>query len=60
MKLAITQRRSAIGRRKDQKETIAALGLKRLHQQVVHEDSAQLRGMVMKVGHLLEVREIGE
>jgi large subunit ribosomal protein L30 len=58
MKLAITQRRSAIGRAKDQKATIEALGIKRLSQQVVHKDTPQIRGMVNKVKHLVEVVEI--
>ena len=58
MKLVITQRRSAIGRAKDQKATIKALGFKRLHQQVSHEDSPQIRGMIDKVSHLVEVREV--
>ncbi len=58
MKLVITQRRSAIGRAKDQKATIAALGIKRLYQQVVHEDTPQIRGMIAKVKHLVSVEEI--
>jgi len=58
MKLAITQLRSAIGRAKGQKATIEALGLKRLHHQVVHEDSPQIRGMIAKVSHLLNVEEV--
>ena len=58
MRLEITQRRSAIGRAKNQKATIEALGLKRLHHQVVHEDSPQIRGMIAKVSHLLEVEEV--
>ena len=58
MKLAITQHRSSIGRAKDQKATIEALGLKRLNQQVLHEDSPQIRGMIAKVSHLLKVEEV--
>jgi large subunit ribosomal protein L30 len=58
MKLAITQCRSAIRRAKGQKATIEALGLKRLHHQVVHEDSPQIRGMIAKVSHLLNVEEV--
>lgn len=58
MKLAVTQNRSAIGRAKGQKATIEALGLKRLHHQVVHEDSPQIRGMIAKVSHLLNVEEV--
>ena len=57
MKLVIRQHRSAIGRAKNQKATIEALGLKRLYQQVVHEDTPQIRGMIEKVKHLVEVRE---
>ena len=60
MKLVITQRRSTIGRSKDQKATIEALGFKRLNQQVVHQDSPQIRGMVAKVGHLVEVEEVAD
>ncbi len=58
MKLAIVQCRSAIGKAKDQQETISALGIRRLHQPVVHNDSPQIRGMIRKVSHLLKVREI--
>ena len=58
MKLAITQRRSAIGRAKGQKATIVALGIKRLHHQVVHNDTPQIRGMVEKVKHLVAVEEV--
>tara|TARA_B100000029_G_C16739954_1_gene654062 strand:+ start:52 stop:240 length:189 start_codon:yes stop_codon:yes gene_type:complete len=58
MKLAITQRRSAIGRGKAQKATIKALGIRHLHHQVLHEDSPQIRGMIERVSHLIEVREV--
>lgn len=54
-KLKITQVRSAIDRPGRQKRTIEALGLKRLHQTVEHEDTPQIRGMVDKVRHLVEV-----
>lgn len=60
MKLVITQRRSAIGRAADQKATIAALGIKRLYQQVVHNDTPQIRGMIAKVKHLVAVEEVEE
>ena len=58
MKIAIIQRRSAIGRARNQKGTIEALGIKRLHHLGVHEDSPQIRGMIRKVEHLIEVEEI--
>ena len=57
MKLLITQRRSAIGRARNQVDTIRALGIKRLHQQVIHEDTPQIRGMIRRVTHLVEVEE---
>ena len=57
MKLVITQRRSAIRRAQNQKDTIEALGLTRWHQTVEHTDTPQIRGMVEKVKHLIEVRE---
>jgi len=57
-KLKITQIRSTIGRIKKQKETIKALGIKKLYQSVVHKDTPQIRGMIEKVKHLVEVKEI--
>ena len=55
--LKVTYVRSVIGQKPDQKATVAALGLRRLHQTVQHEDSPQLRGMVHKVRHLVRVEE---
>ena len=55
--LKITQIRSGIGRPQDQRATLRALGLKRMHQTVEHQDTAQVRGMVFKVQHLVEVEE---
>lgn len=57
-KLRITQIRSTIGRVKKQKEVIKALGIKKLYQSVVHKDTPQIRGMIEKVKHLVEVEEI--
>lgn len=56
-KLNITQIRSTIGRTGAQKKTMAALGLKRLHQTVQHQDSPQIRGMLTQVSHLISVSE---
>ena len=58
MKLKITQVRSAIDRRFDQKQTIRALGIRRLQGTVMHEDTPQIRGMIAKVSHLLRVEEV--
>ena len=54
-KLRIRQVKSASGHRKDQGETIRALGIRRMHQVVEHEDTPQIRGMIFKVRHLVEV-----
>ena len=54
-RIAIVQVRSAIGRKSDQKATLRALGIRRLHQRVVHADTPQIRGMVFKVAHLVKV-----
>ena len=53
-KISITWKRSAIGRPPRQGRTIKALGLRKLHQTVVHEDTPQLRGMINAVLHLVE------
>lgn len=56
--LKITWKKSAIGHPEDQRETIRALGLRRLNQTVVHEDTPSIRGMIFKVRHLVEVEEV--
>jgi large subunit ribosomal protein L30 len=56
-KIKITQVKSAIDRPKDQKGTLRALGLRKMHQTVTHEDSPQILGMVDKVSHLVVVEE---
>lgn len=56
-KLAITLTRSLIGRPQDQRETVKALGLRKVNQTVEHEDNAAIRGMVNKVAHLVTVKE---
>ena len=55
--LKITQIRSATSRGKKQLGTIRALGLKRLGHTVEHEDRPEIRGMVDRVKHLVEVEE---
>lgn len=56
-KLRIRQIRSLSGRDRDQRATVEALGIRRLHQVVEHQDTPQLRGMIFKIRHLLEVEE---
>jgi len=53
----VTQRRSANGADRRQRDTLRSLGLRRIRQTVEHEDSPQLRGMINKVRHLVEVSE---
>jgi large subunit ribosomal protein L30 len=57
-KLKITQIKSGIGFPADQKRTVRALGLKRLHHTVEQADSPAVRGMIFKVKHLLKVEEL--
>ncbi len=57
-RLEITYTKSAIGYNKKQKATIEALGLRKLHQTVVHDDNDVIRGMVYKVNHLVTVKEV--
>lgn len=56
-KITIKQVRSSIGRRYDQKKTLVALGITRVGGVVTKEDTPQIRGMIKKVTHLLEVTE---
>ena len=54
--LRVTWTKSAIGYAENQKRTIAALGLRRLHQTVEHSDTAAIRGMIATVPHLVSVQ----
>ncbi|NWG33151.1 MAG: 50S ribosomal protein L30 [Chloroflexi bacterium] len=53
----VTLVRSPIGYTKSQKDTVKALGLRRLHQTVEHKDSPALRGMIRKIVHMVQVEE---
>jgi large subunit ribosomal protein L30 len=57
-KLRIRQVRSAIGRQQVQGRTIRALGIRRMHGTVEHADTPQIRGMIRRVQHLVEVEEV--
>ena len=57
-KLKITQIHSTIGRNVKQKRTIEALGIKRLNGSIVKDDKPEIRGMINKVIHLVEVEEV--
>jgi large subunit ribosomal protein L30 len=53
----VTLVRSPIGYTKDQKATVRALGLRRMHQTVVQRDNPAVRGMIQKIIHLLQIEE---
>jgi large subunit ribosomal protein L30 len=56
--LRVTWVKSAIGYDDNQKRTIRALGLRRLHQSVEHPNSPSVRGMVGAVRHLVQVEDV--
>ena len=56
--LKITWTKSCIGRPESQRKIIRSLGLRRLHQAVIHGDTPTIRGMVDKVVHLVTVEEL--
>ena len=55
--LKVTQRRSRNGADKRQVATLRSLGLRRIGHSVEHSDSPQIRGMIHRVRHLVEVDE---
>jgi large subunit ribosomal protein L30 len=56
--LKITWTKSTIACPQTQRATIKSLGLRKLYQTVVHDDSAQIRGQINKVRHLLTIEEL--
>ncbi|MCS5721206.1 50S ribosomal protein L30 [Herbiconiux sp. CPCC 203407] len=56
--LKVTQIKSKISEKQNQRDTLRSLGLKRIGQTVVREDNAQNRGYVRTVAHLVKVEEI--
>ena len=56
--LKVTQLRSEIGGKRNQRETLRTLGLKRIGDVVVKEDRPEFRGMVQTVRHLVAVEEV--
>ena len=56
--LKITLKKSIIGRNQRQRKTIEALGLKKIGQTVVHDDTPQIRGMSHKTDFMLDVEEV--
>jgi large subunit ribosomal protein L30 len=57
-KLVITQVRSTIGCKQNQRATLLSLGLRKIRQQVERDDNPQIRGMIKTVRHLVTVEEV--
>ncbi len=57
-RLKVTQTRSGIGGKQNQRDTLRTLGLKRIGDVVVKEDRPEIRGMVATVTHLVAVEEV--
>ena len=55
--IRITQIKSGIGYRKKAKNTLKALGLRKLNQTIEKKDTTSIRGMINKISYLLKVEE---
>ncbi|WP_007023278.1 50S ribosomal protein L30 [Saccharomonospora iraqiensis] len=56
--LKVTQIRGLVGTQKSQKASLRTLGLRKIHQSVVREDTPQVRGLINAVRHLVNVEEV--
>lgn len=56
-KLQVTLKRSVIGEKPKTRASVRSLGVRKLHQTVEHDDTPDVRGMIHKVRHLVEVEE---
>ncbi len=57
-RLKVQQKKSTIGCKANQRETLRSLGLKRIGDVVVKEDRPEIRGMIFAVNHLVKVEEV--
>ena len=57
-RIKVTQTRSTIDRKENQKRTIVALGLGKINRSIIHNDSPQIRGMIKTVEHLVTWEEV--
>jgi len=57
-RLKVTQIRSGIGAKQNQRDTLRSLGLKRINDVVAKEDRPEFRGMIFTVNHLVTVEEV--
>lgn len=56
-KIKVTQVRSSIKKPQNQKRVLASLGLRKIGQEVVHDDTPNILGMINKVKHLVSTKE---
>jgi len=59
-RLKVTLKKGLVGRPADQRGTVRALGLKKIGQSIEKEDRPEIRGMIFKVRHLVEVEKTGQ
>ncbi|GLZ04119.1 50S ribosomal protein L30 [Actinomadura sp. NBRC 104412] len=57
-RLKITQTKSVISEKQNQRDTLRTLGLKKIGQSVVRDDRPEVRGMIRTVNHLVAVEEV--
>ena len=57
-RLKVTQKRSVIGTKPNQRKTLRSLGLRRINDVVVKDDRPEIRGMIHTVTHLVAVEEV--
>jgi large subunit ribosomal protein L30 len=58
--IKITQIRSGIGGKENQRQTLRSLGLRKIHQEVIREDDPVTLGMIHTVRHLVTVEPVGK
>ena len=56
--LKVTLKKSVIGCPQDQKDTVKALGLRKINSTIIKPDNAAVRGQIFKVNHLVQVEEV--
>lgn len=57
-KLEITLSKSVIGKTDKQRKTVQALGLKKVNDTIIREDTPPVRGMIKQVSHMVTVKEV--
>ncbi len=57
-RIKVTQTRSTIDRKENQKRTMVALGLGKINRSVIHNDTPQIRGMIKTVEHLVKWEDV--